>query len=252
MQILVQHQGQQLGPFTLDQLRAALAGGSVVAQDLAWWEGAPSWVPVSAVPGISAATAAADDGSALAIWSLILGLLSIFGCVFISGIPAVICGHMSLGRKARAGVATGKGMAITGLVTGYIGTIVMPIVLAVLASLALPVFGVAQDRAKATMSLNNARQISIALVMYANSHEDTFPPKLEDLEGEYLVGANVLTDPLAPEFGNTGYVYTPPAKDADGDTIVVVSRGHTRRGEQAVGRKDGSARLVKTSLPGRR
>ena len=249
MQILVNRQGQQLGPFTIEQLRAELAAGNVGSQDLAWWEGAPAWVAVSAVPGISAAAPAAGDGSGLAVWSLILGLLSVFGCLFFSGIPAVICGHMALARKERAGVKTGKGLAITGLVTGYFGTIMMPVIVAVLASIALPAFSTVREKAKATQSLNHVRQIAIGLVMYANAHDDTFPPTLDELEDDNVVSSLTLTDPLAPEFGNTGYIYTPPAKDDPEDKVILMSRGKAKRGERAVGRKDGSARLEKFSLP---
>lgn len=250
MQILVNRQGQQFGPFTIDQLRAELAAGRVGSQDLAWWEGAPAWVAVSAVPGISAGgPTATGDGSGLAVWSLILGILSVLGCMFFAGIPAVICGHMALGRKERAGVKTGKGLAITGLVTGYFGTIMMPVIVAVLASIALPAFSAVREKAKAVESISNVRQISIGLIAYANTHDDTFPPSLDDLEDEYLVNTRALTDPLAPEFGNDGYIYTPPAKNDPDDKVILTSRGKTRRGERAVGRKDGSARLEKFSLP---
>lgn len=249
MQILVSRQGQQTGPFTIEQLRAELAAGRVGSQDLAWWDGAPSWVAVSAVPGISTAAPSADDGSALAVWSLILGLFSVLGCLFFSGIPAVICGHMALARKDRAAVKTGKGIAVTGLVTGYFGTILMPIVVAVLAGLALPVFSSVQEKAKATQSINNVRQIAIGLLAYANDHDDQFPPSLDALGENFLVTPQVLKDPLAPQFGNAGYIYTPPGKNDSDNTVILMSRGKTRRGERAVGRKDGSARLEKSSLP---
>ena len=66
----------------------------------------------------------------LAVASLVLGILSctIFG--IISGIPAVICGHISLSKFRRypKKYITGKRLAVSGLFLGYIG-IVMTIVL---------------------------------------------------------------------------------------------------------------------------
>ncbi len=47
MRILVNHDGQQLGPYSLEEVRAALQAGSLNAGDLAWVEGTPSWVPLS-------------------------------------------------------------------------------------------------------------------------------------------------------------------------------------------------------------
>ena len=75
----------------------------------------------------------------LAVASLVLGILSctIFG--IISGIPAVICGHISLSKFRRnpQKYITGKRIAVSGLFLGYIG-IVMTIVLFV--GLLMPYF----------------------------------------------------------------------------------------------------------------
>lgn len=58
--------------------------------------------------------------SALAIWSLVLGILAFLCFSIFSAIPAVICGHKALSRiKSSGGAITGQGLAIGGLVTGY-------------------------------------------------------------------------------------------------------------------------------------
>lgn len=59
--------------------------------------------------------------SAVAIWSLILAVLS-FTCGWLfSAIPAVICGHIARSKIRKSGGALGgKGIATTGLVLGYI------------------------------------------------------------------------------------------------------------------------------------
>src|SRR5436189_3494886 len=137
MQILVHRQGQQLGPFSLEELRAALAAGTVGSEDLAWWDGAPSWIPVRTVPGLSAGgSSSPDDGSTLAVCSLVFGIVS-FLCGIFSGIPAIICGHMALSRKNRAGISSGRGLAIAGLVMGYLGVVIATI--AIGAAIAVPV-----------------------------------------------------------------------------------------------------------------
>ena len=46
--------GQQFGPYSLDELRRYLAEGRVALSDLAWSAGMPAWVPVSQLPGMSA------------------------------------------------------------------------------------------------------------------------------------------------------------------------------------------------------
>ena len=43
-------------------------------------------------------------------------------CTCFTGIPAVICGHMALNQITQSGgVQQGRGLAIAGLVLGYIG-----------------------------------------------------------------------------------------------------------------------------------
>jgi hypothetical protein len=61
--------------------------------------------------------------SSLATTSLVLGCLStLFGAL--TGIPAVITGHIALGRiKQSAGEVGGRGLAIAGLALGYVGII---------------------------------------------------------------------------------------------------------------------------------
>ena len=50
--IHVMHDGQQFGPYTLEDLNSYLAQGVLLPTDQAWWEGAPAWVPMDQVPGV--------------------------------------------------------------------------------------------------------------------------------------------------------------------------------------------------------
>lgn len=72
--------------------------------------------------GISSQTTTPTDG--LSIASLVLGIVSIMSCYVwgLFAIPAVIFGHMSLKKiNTSPTPVAGKGMAIAGLVMGYIG-----------------------------------------------------------------------------------------------------------------------------------
>jgi GYF domain 2 len=53
MQIYVGKNGQQLGPFTLDEVNRKVADGTFSGSDLAWYEGAAGWAPLSGVPGVT-------------------------------------------------------------------------------------------------------------------------------------------------------------------------------------------------------
>jgi uncharacterized RDD family membrane protein YckC len=55
MQIHINRDGQNYGPYSLDEARQYLASGNLIATDLAWFEGAANWMPLSQVPGIGPA-----------------------------------------------------------------------------------------------------------------------------------------------------------------------------------------------------
>ena len=77
--------------------------------------------------------------SSLAVWSLILGILSIVCIGFLAGIPAIICGHLAKSEIKRAGGSLeGTGLALAGLITGYIGT-VFSIIAIILSLVAIPI-----------------------------------------------------------------------------------------------------------------
>lgn len=60
--------------------------------------------------------------SALAVASLVAGLLSWVGFVFIGAVVAVLCGHLARSeiRSAPPQTLAGDGMAVAGLVLGYL------------------------------------------------------------------------------------------------------------------------------------
>jgi general secretion pathway protein G len=71
--------------------------------------------------------------SGLAISSLVLGILSCTLLGFVAGIPAIICGH-SARKKVRISPRSygGGGLAVAGLVLGYVGTVVSALLVLVI------------------------------------------------------------------------------------------------------------------------
>jgi len=174
MQITLQDNGQPIGPFPIEQVLAGLANGTYQPTDLAWYPGAPGWGPLASVPGIGSGHAAGPMAyqtprtSPLAIWSLVLGILS-FLCVGLTGIPGVICGHLALGRiKRSGGTETGSGLAIAGLATGYFGIFIIGI--AFLAGLAAPFVIRQRQKADQNEAVNNARSMGLALFEFGEEY----------------------------------------------------------------------------------
>jgi len=143
MAIYVHHNGQQLGPFTEEQLKAQLASGTISVRDYAWWDGQKDWLPLSQTPygglppgaQVMPGTAAAANypvgmtapTSQLAIWALVCGCL---GFVFslLASIPAIILGHMALNETKRNPALQGRGMALAGTILGYFFTLLLPLI----------------------------------------------------------------------------------------------------------------------------
>jgi hypothetical protein len=74
--------------------------------------------------------------STLAVVSLVAGIVSWLLMPFVAGLAAIVCGHMARGEIKRSnGALEGDGLAIAGLVLGWIN-----VVLCVLAVVAVIVF----------------------------------------------------------------------------------------------------------------
>lgn len=131
-------EGQQQGPVDDATIRQLIAEGQINDSTLVWREGMVNWTPKAQVLELATAASAggvvpyhpsmvaASNTSGLAIASLVCGIVSIVSCfIYIGGltaIPAIICGHMAMNRIARSAEPMGgRGMAIAGLVTGYLG-----------------------------------------------------------------------------------------------------------------------------------
>jgi len=143
MQIHVARDGKELGVFSLEEINRQLAAGTLRLTDQAWYEGAAGWAALSTVPGVSAAPASAAPqvspaaaattpavvvpqrkSEQLAVLSLIFSILGLFGfcCGFflMAGIAGIICGHIALLRIKANPELEGHGLALAGLIFGYV------------------------------------------------------------------------------------------------------------------------------------
>jgi hypothetical protein len=106
--------------------------------------------------------------SGLALASMILGICGIVLCLGpLTGIPAVICGHMAQSKiKQSGGVIGGGGMAVAGLITGYISFLWIVVTL-MLAAIAIPNFIKAKQKAEQNLCVNNLKSIQGAKEQWA-------------------------------------------------------------------------------------
>ncbi|YCM45557.1 DUF4190 domain-containing protein [Verrucomicrobiaceae bacterium 227] len=100
--------------------------GSEVPKSSSGDSASPYATPVTGLMGNQGAGPPLPKTNGLAIASLVCGILSLVTFCFCGGLffglPAVICGHMSMGQiKSGNQQQDGHGMALAGLICGYIG-----------------------------------------------------------------------------------------------------------------------------------
>lgn len=144
MQIHIARDGKELGIFSLEEINRQLAAGTLSLSDQAWYEGAAGWAALSTVPGVSAAGGPASAGQIspapadgvpmtlapqrktepLAIMALVFGGIGIFGfccgLFLMSAVAGVVCGHLALSKIKANPELEGHGLALSGMIIGYV------------------------------------------------------------------------------------------------------------------------------------
>jgi hypothetical protein len=122
-----------------------------------------------------------------------LGHPQLFCLSILGSIPAVICGHMALSRIKRSdGALTGQGLAIGGLVTGYIGIVLAVVMIPLMLAIAIPNFVKARQTAQTHSCINHLVQIDGAKNQWAQDKhkQPTDIPTESDL-APYLTGGQL-------------------------------------------------------------
>ncbi len=107
MMIHISRGDQQFGPYTIEELNAYLAQGSILPTDQAWYEGAAGWMPMDQVPGVilpgQAAATMAQPVSADPL---------------AAANPAVVAAEAATASSEKQGANKKKILVITGAIVG--------------------------------------------------------------------------------------------------------------------------------------
>jgi competence protein ComGC len=143
--------------------------------------------PGAGIPALSTP----PETSGKAIISLVCGL---FLFAFPMSVLAIIFGHLSLSEiRKSAGRLKGEGLAMTGLVLGYVGVAAIPVIL-IIAAIAIPNLLRARMAANEASAMASVRTLVVAEVGYSTSHPDAgYTCTLSDLSAAGLIDAKLAS-----------------------------------------------------------
>lgn len=139
--------------------------------------------------------------SGLAITSMIMGILSVLGAALmvIPPLLAVIFGHISLSQCNKDSHLDGRGMAIAGLVMGYISSIPAVILaLGMFSAMAIPAFQKVRENSQEQAIINNARQLQSAADQFFLEKSKDFVSYDELVQSGYIQDISAINSEEYP------------------------------------------------------
>jgi prepilin-type processing-associated H-X9-DG protein len=224
---------KEYGPVSADQICEWIAQGRASARTKLQAVGAADWKPLAefpefadalrqtALPGTPASLSARarppaggpPKTSALAVSSLVLGMLGLVTCG-ISALVGLVLGLVALSRiKKSYGELEGRGIAIAGTIISLVFLLAMPLALAIF----LPAVNKARLKATSLGCMSNIRQLNLALVMYAGDNKGQFPARekwCEALKG-YLGNSKPFLCPVGPPGQRCHYAFNAGLVEVD-------------------------------------
>jgi hypothetical protein len=130
---------KEYGPVSADQLRQWLAEGRVNGQTKVQAAGSAEWKTLSEIPEFAALLPKAPPpplrpvpitplpvqvrNSPMAVWSMVLGILSVV-CCQILGPVAIVLGAVALANLKTHPELTGRGFAMAGIILGVLSLLI--------------------------------------------------------------------------------------------------------------------------------
>jgi len=156
--------------------------------------------------------------SAMAVTSLVLGVLGIFTCG-ITALFGLIFGIIALVKiNGSKGTLGGNGLALSGIIVSGIFLLLVPVVSA---AMLLPVLAAARERAQTINCVSNEKMLALAVRIYSGEHTDHFPPAATWCDAiETNVGsARVFKCPSANPAERCGYAFNSALDGMDSSNV---------------------------------
>ncbi len=271
MHYLIARDGQQLGQFSEEEIRSGLFEGKYLSTDVAWTEGMSEWQPLGEIMGqgvtrVAGPRTAGNGGpipwtapthtAGLAITALVVGIISLVTCggLGVGAIAAIVCGHLALSSIGKSGgLLGGRGMALSGLIMGYVSIVGMGVMMMVAVSGSA--MSKMAEKGQITKGISTARQLAIGIRLYAADHEGKYPATLEELVAAGTLEKKILDDaegfkPVSWQ-GTQGFDYHGAGmRDSDPpEKVLLTSRAWDTKNRRVVVTNDAGVELKVPPAP---
>ena len=179
---------------------------------------------------------------------MVLGIASFVLCLsFLAGIPAIILGHISRSNiKKSTGRLQGDGMALTGLILGYISLLFIPII----AAIAIPNLLRARISANEAAAASAIRTIDVAQITYSTTYpEQGYARDLATLGGNCTSGTAEHACLLDSQLGQANCTSGAWCQKGQYKFTISSNCAPARFGEQQQGTENACAEYVITATP---
>ncbi len=92
--------------------------------------------------------------------------------------------------------------------------------------------------------LSNVKQVSLALRMYADDHEDVFPRTLDELFPKYTTSRRIFFGTTERDEPPERTIYFPGFKATDPPDTIVLAAPHSPSGTRIIGQINGAAMMI--------
>ena len=166
-------------------------------------------------------TTSNESAPGLSIASLVLGIISFMGgmLLIIPPILAIVFGHVSRSDCKRRGIEAGKGMALAGLILGYLT--LEPVPLGLMSAMAIPAFQKVRETSQEKTIINNLRMLASAADQYfLETGKDSVQVQKLIGPNSYVKEIYVVDDETYPTFITTSDTEI-AATLSDGSVIAI-------------------------------
>jgi prepilin-type processing-associated H-X9-DG protein len=145
--------------------------------------------------------------------AMVCGILSLTCFGLLTGIFAILFGHMGI---------SGYGKCLAALIMGYLSIFTSFILLGVLAAMLLPALGSVREKANVTKCKNQLKQMGLCMNSYFSDGVSTHMPKgeeasgpVDDIDADYWGFQGMIQCGAAHQGGGSHYIWNPSAAGAE-------------------------------------